>query len=222
MYSEIHDVVHRELPNRGASAVRIVERLFPWLIFAAFMLWAVGGRNLTRTLPGYGDAVETVFGVTWLDETIMQGRSPFVLPLNYFPEGWRVASHVTGMPFHALLWPFDPLGGAAFAANLAILLSCLLAFAGTYLLSHTLSWFLDRNRPCSRFYLLGFSMEPGDGRTPQRSRQLSIVALDPFAIERALQSKRHKWRWLIMAGGAWALAFLIAQYFVFIGGIMVV
>ena len=43
-----------------------------------------------------------------------------------------------------------------------------------------------------------------------------------MAIERALQSNRHKWRWLIMAGAAWALAFVIAQYFVFIGGIMVV
>ncbi len=214
--------VNRETPNWRTSAGRIVERLFPWLIFAAFMLWAVGGRDLTKTLPHYGDTAETVFGVAWLDETLMQGRSPLVYPLNYFPEGWRVASHVTGMPFHVLLWPFYRLGGAAFAANLAILLSCLLAFAGTYLLSRLYfdSWISIVPALAYTFWGLRWN-QAMDGRL----NVLASSTLLPWillAIERALQSNRHKWRWLIMAGGAWALAFLIAQYFVFIGGIMVV
>ncbi len=195
---------------------------FPWIAFSLILWWLIGNRDLTATLPHYGDAVETAFGVTWLDESIRGVHGLLVYPLNYFPEGWRVASHSMGISHYALLWPFYRLGGAALAVNAAILFGGLLAFAGTYLVARFYFNPWLATVPALAFAFWGFRWQHAmDGR-------LNIFlgsALLPWivwSIERSLRADRHRGWWMLAAASTWALAFMIAQYYAFIGGFLVV
>ena len=54
-------------------------RAAPWVAVIVFMMWGWGWRDLTATLPHYGDTMETVVGTVWLDESISEGKSPLVI-----------------------------------------------------------------------------------------------------------------------------------------------
>lgn len=207
--------------NWRTALQRAARRCFPWLAFFFILWWLMGGRDLTATLPHYGDAIETAFGVTWLDEWIRGAHDLLVYPLNYFPEGWHVASHSMGILYYGLLWPFYRLGGAALAVNAAVLLGALLAFAGTYLVARFYFNPWLATVPALAFAFWGFRWQHAmDGR-------LNIFlgsALLPWivwSIERFLRANRHRGWWLLAAASTWALAFMIAQYYAFIGGLLV-
>ena len=73
--------------------------------------------------------------LAWIGEAIAHGQDPLVYPLNFFPEGWHIASHSTGYFLYLALAPVARVAGSAFAFNLFSVLGCVLAFAGALLLA---------------------------------------------------------------------------------------
>lgn len=207
--------------TRGHGILRLAERLLPWAAFIVAMLWVWRTRDPFHSLPLYGDGMETVVGVTWFDEAIRHGRSLLIYPLNYFPEGWRVATHSAGMIIYVLLWPLYRLGGAAFAFNMAIVFSSLLAFAGAYLLARN---YLSRVIAILPALMFTFGTlrwyQAWNGRMQILIGSVCLPWM-LWCLERAFLAERRRRVWLALAGVLWALAFMIGQYFVFLGGISV-
>ena len=199
--------------------MRLAERLLPWAAFMVAMLWVWRTRDPFHSLPLYGDGMETVVGVTWFDDAIRHGRSLLIYPLNYFPEGWRVATHSAGMIIYVLLWPLYRLGGAAFAFNMAIVFSSLLAFAGAYLLARN---YLNRVIAILPALMFTFGSlrwyQAWNGRMQILIGSVCLPWM-LWCLERAFLAERRRKAWLALAGVLWALAFMIGQYFVFLGGI---
>lgn len=195
---------------------------FPWLAFFFLLWWLIGNRHLMTTLPHYGDTLETAFGVTWLDESIRGAHSLLVYPLNYFPEGWRVASHSMGIPYYALLWPFYRLGGAALAVNAALLLGALVAFAGAYLVARFYFNPWLATVPALAFAFWGFRWQQVMDGHLNIFLGSALLPWIVWGIERSLRADRHRAWWLLTAASIWALAFMITQYYAFVGGFLVI
>ena len=199
---------------------RAVARVLPWAVFGLFMLWAWGVRDLFRTLPAYGDSLEPVVAASWIGEAIAEGKDPFVYPFNFFPEGWRIASHSTGFLIYLALAPVARIAGSAFAFNLFTLLACVLAFAGALLLARRFLPLLP-----STLVALAFAFCAPRWQQPLTGG-LHIVLGSAFlpwmlwSVERARSSRRRRTAWLAAAGAFWMLSFVSSLYFVYIGGIM--
>jgi hypothetical protein len=200
--------------------VRFAVRVMPWVVFGLFMLWAWGVRDLFHTLPAYGDSLEPVVASSWIGEAIARGTDPFVYPYNFFPEGWRIASHSTGFLLYAALAPIAWVAGSAFALNLFTLLACILAFAGALFLARRFLPLLP-----ATLVALAFAFAAPRWQQPLTGG-LHIVLGSAFlpwilwSVEKARAAKRHRLAWLAAAGAFWALSFICSMYFVFIGGLM--
>ena len=114
---------------------RLAPEVLPWVAFLGFMLWAWGPRDLFRTVPHYGDALETIVSTTWFSDALASGKNPLIYPYNFFPEGWRIGSHSVGSFLYLALVPLVRIGGGAFAFNIAALFTCVFGFAGALLLT---------------------------------------------------------------------------------------
>jgi hypothetical protein len=195
----------------------IAVQVLPWVGFGAFMLWMWGERDPFRTLPVYGDALEPVAAASWLGEAVAQGQNPLVYPLNYFPEGWHIASQSTGFLLYAALAPAARFFGGAFAYNLAFLFTCLLAFSGALLLARRLLSPLPATFVALALTFWGLRwFQAMEGH-------LNILlgsALLPWmlwSVERSFYSARSRMRWLAVAGLFWSLSFIASPYFVYVG-----
>ncbi len=208
-------------PDSRRRLLDLLVRALPWLVFAILMLWSWGWRNLATTLPHYGDTMETVVATQWFDEAITQGKSPLLYPLNYFPEGWRVASHSAGMAIAVLLWPLHKLDGPVFAANVAALLSCLFAYLGAYLVAR---FYLDRLTailPAVAFTFWAMRWYELMGGILQIFLGSALMPWMIWSVERAFRADRRRLAWLALAAACWSLAFMITQYFAVAGGAVV-
>lgn len=197
-------------------------RVAPWLAFLVFLTWMWGVRDLTRTLPSYGDAMETVVTSTWFAEAVVAGQNPFVYPLNYFPEGWHIVSHSAGVILSILVGPAGHLMGAALAYNLALLFSFILAFAGTLLLAGRRLGRFAATVVALAFTFWGLRWHQADGGRFQVLAGSALLPWMLWGVERAFADRRRRFRWLTFAAGMWCLAFATTLYFVFIGGVAVV
>ena len=207
--------------RRRTRATQLIIQALPWAVFAVLMAWSWGWRSLTATLPTYGDTMETVVGTMWLDEALSAGKSPLIYPLNYFPEGWRVASHSAGMAIAVLLWPLHKLGGPVFAANVAALLSCLIAYLGAYLVARA---YLDRLTailPAVAFTFWAMRWYELMGGILQIFLGSALIPWMIWSVERGFRSEKRRLIWLALAGAFWSLAFMITQYFAVAGGAVV-
>jgi hypothetical protein len=198
----------------------LAARWLPWAVFGLFMLWAWGVRDLSHTLPAYGDSLEPVVAASWIGEAIAEGKDPFVYPFNFFPEGWRIGSHSTGFLLYLALAPVARIAGSAFAFNLFTLLACLLAFSGTLFLARRFLPPLP-----STLVALAFAFAAPRWQQPLTGG-LHIVLGSAFlpwilwSVERARFSSRWRMAWLAAAGAFWAMSFVCSLYFVYIAGIM--
>jgi hypothetical protein len=199
----------------------LAARGLPWAVFGVFMLWAWGVRDLSRTLPSYGDSLEPVVVASWIADAPAAGRDPLVYPYNFFPEGWRIGSHSTGFLSYLALALIARIGGSVFAFNFFALFACLLAFAGTLFLARRFLPLLP-----STFVALAFAFTGMRWHQPLMTGGLNILLGSAFlpwilwSVERARSSTRHRCAWLAAAGAFWALSFTCSLYFVYIGGIM--
>jgi hypothetical protein len=201
---------------------RFAGRILPWIAFLGFMAWGWGLRDIFRTLPHYGDALETVVSATWFSDALAQGRNPLIYPYNYFPEGWRVGSHSVGALLYLALVPLVRIGGGAFAYNIAVLFTCVAGFGGALLLAR-------RHLPALPATVVSLAITFWSMRWSQAMEgRLNIflaAALLPWmlwGVERALEAAPGARRlgWLVFTGIIWTLTFNLSLYFVFIGGII--
>ncbi|MBI3957901.1 MAG: hypothetical protein HY328_03750 [Chloroflexi bacterium] len=207
--------------SRASRILPIAQHILPWVAFVGFMAWGWGLRDIFRTVPHYGDALENIVSATWFSDALTQGQNPLIYPYNYFPEGWRVGSHSVGALLYLLLVPLVRIGGGAFAYNIAMLLTCIGGFAGALLLAR-------RHLPALPAAVVSlaitfWSMRWGDAMEG-RLNIFMAAALLPWmlwAAERACDALALQRRvgWLVLTAIAWALAFNFTLYFVFLGGV---
>jgi hypothetical protein len=201
--------------SRGVSAGG------PWLLFAGILIWGWRTTDLFQTVPSYGDVLEGLWATTWYAEMLSAGRSSAVYPQAFFPAGWHVATYAWGPANFVLLLPLYAIGGAAFAYNVATLITFGLAFAGMLALADRFVSRLAATVVALLYTFWGFRWYNIIG-------QLNIglgSALLPWMIwslERGLESPERGWRWCALAGALWAVSISSSPYFLWIGGILMV
>jgi hypothetical protein len=221
----IADPTMTDTPLPASFRARLARRapaVLPWVAFVVFMLWAWGTRDIFRTVPHYGDALETIASASWFSDALAQGQNPLIYPYNYFPEGWRVGSHSVGALLYLVLVPLVRIGGGAFAYNVTVLFTCAFGFWGALLLArrHLTPLPATVVALATAFWSMrwGAAMEG-------RLNIFLAAAILPWMLwgaERALSaaSGRRAAGWLILVAIFWAISFNLSLYFVFVGGIM--
>ncbi len=198
----------------------LATRLLPWAAFGLFMVWAWGARDPFRTLPAYGDALEPVGAASWIGEAIARGQNPLVYPLNFLPEGWRIASHSTGFFLYLALAPVASVAGSAFAYNLFSVLACVLAFTGALLLARRFLPSLPATVVALAFAFGGVRWQQPLTGGLHMFLGSAFLPWMLWSVERARSSPHRRVAWLAAAGLFWALSFISSLYFVYIGGVM--
>jgi len=202
----------------GVRIRRAAPLVLPWVAFLAMMAWAWGWRDLRATLPNHGDAFETVVGASWFSDALAHSQNPLVYPYNFFPVGWRVGSHSAGIILYLMLWPVARLGGPALAYNLPFLALTALAFGGAYLLARRHMGLLAATTVALAITFWGLRWHQAIGGRLQIYAASACLPWMLWCVERAYARERRRYVWLGLAGAAWALAFSLSLYFVFIGG----
>lgn len=108
----------------------ILIKFAPWLCFLAMLAWRWQTELFTH-LPSYGDVLEVIWGMQWYADALTQTAYPVYTPLLFHPNGWYIASFGYTPTILLALVPLYWLGGAAFAYNMACLLSFGVVFAGS-------------------------------------------------------------------------------------------
>lgn len=198
-----------------------LELLVPWTLFGILLLWGWRVRDLFHAVPGYGDVLEVLWGIGWYNAHLLDGQL-LLYPLVFYPGGWQTATYAGG-PAVLIPWlVFYRIGGAAFAYNMAVLLSFFLCFAGMYLLARRFSRSLLIVTLASLLFTFwGF-------RWLRIYGHLDILiasALLPWMIwslERAICSQRWWAVWASLVGAIWAVMIASSLYFAWFGGLVLV
>ncbi|MCU0502825.1 MAG: hypothetical protein MUC51_13865, partial [Anaerolineae bacterium] len=206
---------------RGRVA-RLAPLILPWCAFLLFMVWVWGARDIFRTVPHYGDALETIVSATWFSDALASGQNPLIYPYNFFPEGWRIGSHSVGSFLYLALVPLVRAGGGAFAFNVALLFTCVFGFAGALL------WTRRHLTPMpATIVSLAITFWSMRWWEIMRGRLHTFLpaAILPWmlwGVERAFaaSSRRRRVGWLIFVAALWAVTFNLSLYFVFLNGVL--
>ncbi len=206
------------LPATSLSRLRPLTRFWPVTVLAAFLAWGWQAMSLSRSLAYYGDTMEFMWVLSWYGEAFRTGQSIVSYPLAFFPAGWYYAENLLML---VALLPLVWLGGPAFAYNLAVFLSFIAAFAGSYLLARRFVAPLPATVVAILVAFWGF-------RWFQHIGHINILigsALVPWvllALDRALRSPNGRVRLLVAAGVLWAAAMSGSMYFAYIIGIALI
>lgn len=207
------------LPFRQRAAGP-VGAAWPWLLFATILAWGWRTTDLFHTVPSYGDVLEGLWALTWYDDALRLGSNPALYRLAFHPVGFHVPTYAWGPANFLLLIPLYRIGGAAFAYNLAMLITFLLAFAGTYLLAQRFVPRLGATVAALLYTFWGFRWY---GIIGQLNVNLGSALL-PWTIwclDRGLGASRRSWAWFALAGAVWAISVNSSMYYVWIGGFAV-
>ena len=120
---------------RRLSVSWLARTIGPWLCLGAFLAWGWRTQDFIHSVPGYGDILEMTWGISWYQTALSQHVNPAIYPLAFYPGGWHLAANGVAPELYLALVPLSRLGGAAFAYNIAILLTFVVAFAGAYALA---------------------------------------------------------------------------------------
>lgn len=193
---------------------------WPWLLFAALIAWGWRTTDLFHTVPSYGDVLEGLWALIWYDDALRLGSSSAVYPLAFHPAGFHVATYAWGPANFLLLIPLYRIGGAAFAYNVATLITFLIAFAGAYLLAQRFVPRLGATVAAVLYTFWGFRWY---GIIGQLNINLGSALLPwiIWSLERGLASSRRSWIWYGLAGAVWAAAVNSSLYYIWIGGFAV-
>lgn len=199
---------------------RQVGQLFSWLLFAALLAWGWQRQDLIRSVPNYGDILELTWALSWYSDALQQGLNPLHAPTAFYPIGWNLTTYATGFLFLPVLLPLYRLGGAAFAYNVGVLLTFVLAFGGMLVLARRYMGWFGAAIAASLYTFWGF-------RWMQTIGHLNILlgtaclAWMTWLLERAFDDRRPRfYLWLALAGVVWGIAIISSMYFIWIGGIL--
>lgn len=195
-------------------------RFAPWLLFLAFLAWGWQKQDFVRSVPNYGDILELTWALSWYSDALRQGLNPLHASTAFYPVGWDLTTYATGFLFLPVLLPLHRLGGAAFAYNVGVLLTFILAFAGMLALARRHMKLLGATIAAVLYTFWSF-------RWMQTIGHLNILlgsACLPWMIwllERALDCRqRRSALWLALVGLIWAAAIISSMYFIWIGGLL--
>jgi len=102
--------------------IKVVRLIIPWLLFLAMLAWTWRIKDPFREIPFYGDVFEVLWGIRWYGDHFFSGRWLYD-PLVFYPEGWQVITFAYGPALFLAMLPLYAFGGAAFAYNVACVLS---------------------------------------------------------------------------------------------------
>jgi hypothetical protein len=158
-----------------------------------------------------------MWALSWYGDAVRSGHSIAVYPLAFYPGGWHYAENL--LMLLALL-PLHWLGGPAFAYNVGILATFVVAFAGAYKLGRR---FLERGPATIAALLISF----WGFRWFHTIGHLNILigsALLPWilwTLDRALSTPARSRRWLLLTGVLWAASMSGSMYFAWLAGVAV-
>jgi hypothetical protein len=199
--------------------VTALKRVWPGAVLLAFLAWGWRAQDLFHSIPSYGDTLVFTWALSWYGDAIPAHQSIAVYPLAFYPGGWPYAEDffmlLAALPLH---W----IGGAAFAYNVAVLLTFLVAFLGAYKLGRRFVGQLGATVTAVLFTFWSL-------RWSQNIGHLSILigsALLPWilwSLEKAFSAvgRARAW-WLVLTGVVWAISMFGSMYFALIGGVAVV
>jgi hypothetical protein len=210
------DKLHLRLP---AALVSAIGRLWPAAVLLAFLAWGWRALDWFHSIPSYGDTLVFTWALSWYGDAIPAHQSIAVYPLAFYPGGWPYAEDF--FMILALL-PLYWIGGAAFAYNVATLVTFVAAFAGAYKLGRL---FVGRAGATVAALLFSF----WGLRWSQNIGHLSILigsAVLPWvlwSLDRALRGTgRSRILWLALTGVLWAISMFGSMYFALITGVAVI
>jgi hypothetical protein len=201
-----------------AGMTGFFRRAWPAAFLLFFLGWGWRAQNILRSIPSYGDTLVFTWALSWYGDAIPAHQSISVYPLAFYPGGWPYAEDYFML---LALLPLYWVGGAAFAYNVATLLTFVIAFAGAYKLGRR---FVGRGAAAVVAVLFTF----WSLRWSQNIGHLSILigsALLPWilwSLDRALRAAgRARLLWLVLTGVLWAVSMFGSMYFALIGGVAV-
>ena len=169
-----------------------------------------------------------MWGISWYGDALRTGVDPAVYPLAFYPGGWQLATfgQSVGPALFLAMLPLHWIAGAAFAYQIAVLLTFVLAFGGTLALAGRFMGRLGATVVALLYTFWGFRWFQTLGHLNfllgSACLPWMIWALECF-LQRSSASIRVHPRpilWLFLVGIAWAVAIAGSMYFIWIGGIL--
>lgn len=194
------------------------QRLLPWGVFAALLVWGWRAIDLFHTIPSYGDVLEVLWAIDWYDEALRHGQNPLVYSLAFHPQGWNLMTFALGPANFVLLLPLSWLGGPAFAYNVATLLTHVIAFAGALKLARGFVSNLAAAVVALLYTFWGLRWYNNVG-----GLNIALVsAILPWmlwCLERGFASPRRLPWWYALTGALWAVCINSTLYSIWLGGV---
>jgi hypothetical protein len=209
----------RQPPAAGQLRRTLVRLLGPWIAFFALLLWSWPAGNLFRSLNGYGDVLEVLWGVQWFASSLWHLHSPLFYPNIFFPQGWYVGTFAFGPAMFVGMLPLDLMGGPAFAFNASMLLSLLLALAGMYRLTRL--WVKPFPATIAALLFTFWTT-----RWVQLGGHLNILYLSAllswlaWSLELGFRRPARSTLWFTLAGLFWAIALANTLYGLWFGALV--
>ena len=169
-----------------------------------------------------------MWGISWYGDALRTGVDPAIYPLAFYPGGWQLATfgQSVGPALFLAMLPLHWIAGAAFAYQIAVLLTFALAFGGTLALAGRFVDRLGATVAALLYTFWGFRWYQTAGHLNfllgSACLPWMIWALECF-LQRSSASIRVRPRpilWLFLVGIAWAAAIAGSMYFIWIGGIL--
>ncbi len=210
-----------------ATALRLLKKLIPHLpaviVFSAgfaIVTWPLVLNLGTSTFGSVvGDGWKTVEQFWWYKHAIIDlGVSPLYDPNVFYPQGWYTATSSHSLTLMLPTIPLTVLFGPITAYNLTMWWSFVFAALGVYVLIY----YLTNDRLAS--ILGGISYAFCMSRLLRAAGHLNVSvgsAWIPWIfvcleISRRRESRRWRFFWSILAGGAYACSMLSYWYFVYL------
>jgi len=189
-------------------------RAWPAAVLGAMLAWGWREQDFFRSIPHYGDTLEMMWALSWYGDAIRAGQTIALYPLAFYPGGWHYSENLVML---LALLPLHWIGGPAFAYNIGVLFTFVLAFVGTYKLARG---FVERGPATVASLLVSF----WGFRWFHNIGHLNILigsALLPWilwALDRALRTPGRSRGWLVLTGVLWAASMSGSMYFASLAG----
>jgi hypothetical protein len=194
-------------------------RTVPFLVFAGLLAAGWRAWDIFHAVPSYEDVLEVIWSVAWYNGALAGMHGAATYPLVFFPTGWQVATFGEGPAIFLLLLPLSWLGGLAFAHNVGLWLTFLIAFLGARRLASRFLTALPATVAALLFTFWGFRWFRYIGHM----NVLLAAAFLPWMVlsfDNALRIRAGRYRRLALTGLFWALMMACSWYFAFMGGIL--